>query len=175
MGAHRTINSPSTMTSVLLELVRHKTWATRKLVELCQSLDPALVDATSPGTYGTIRQTLVHLVNADRNYFRRISGEEPWARIDEQTTELQTVAARFLEIATQWESLAQETSVADRDLFYPKGEVVKGAAVFAQSIHHGDAHRAHVLSILGSHGIDVPELDLWEYAVEVGLLTPGTD
>src|SRR5262252_8902363 len=43
------------MTSVLLELVRHKTWATRKLIALCQSVDPALIDATSPGTYGTIR------------------------------------------------------------------------------------------------------------------------
>jgi len=117
----------------------------------------------------------VHLVNADRNYFRRISGEEPWDKMDEQTTDLQTVAAQLLEIATHWESLAEDASVADRDLFYPKGEVVKGAAVFAQSIHHGDAHRAHVLSILGSHGIDVPELDLWEYAFEVGLLTPGTD
>jgi uncharacterized damage-inducible protein DinB len=163
------------MTSVLLELVRHKTWATRKLVELCQSLDPALVDATSPGTYGTIRQTLVHLVNADRNYFRRIGGDQPWDRMDEQTTDLPTVAARFLEIAPQWESLAQDASVADRDLLYPKGEVVKGAAVFAQSIHHGDAHRAHVLSILGSHGIQVPELDLWEYAFEVGLATPPKD
>jgi uncharacterized damage-inducible protein DinB len=107
------------VTSVLLELVRHKTWATRKFIELCQSLDTALVDATSPGTYGTIRQTLVHLVNADRNYFRRISGEEPWDKMGEQTTDLQTVAAQYLEIATHWESLAEDASVADRVLFYP--------------------------------------------------------
>jgi hypothetical protein len=32
------------MTTVLLELIRHKTWATRKLLALCQSLDPALVE-----------------------------------------------------------------------------------------------------------------------------------
>jgi hypothetical protein len=55
------------MTSVLLELIRHKTWATQKLIALCQSLDPAMVDATVPGTYGTSRKTPVHLVNADRN------------------------------------------------------------------------------------------------------------
>ena len=162
------------MTSVLLELVRHKTWATRKLIDLCESLDPALVDATSPGTYGTIRQTLVHMANADRNYYRRLIAKEPWEKMDEQSTDLHTIAERFFEIAAQWESLAEDASLADRDLFYPKGEMVKSAAVFAQSIHHGDVHRAHVLSILGSHGIVVPELDLWEYAVEVGLLTPGT-
>jgi uncharacterized damage-inducible protein DinB len=160
------------MTSVLLELVRHKTWATRKLIALCQSVDPALIDATTPGTYGTIRSTLVHLVNADRNYFRRLCGEQPWDRMDEQKTDLETVADRFNEIETEWESLAADASLADRDLQYPKGELVKAAAVFAQSIHHGDVHRAHVLTILGSRGIQVPELDLWEYAFEVGLATP---
>lgn len=163
------------MTSVLLELVRHKTWATRKLIALCKSVDPALIDATTPGTYGTIRSTLVHLVNADRNYFRRLCGEQPWDRMDEQNTDLATVADRFNEIETKWESLAADASLADRDLQYPKGELVKAAAVFAQSIHHGDVHRAHVLTILGSRGIQVPELDLWEYAFEVGLATPATE
>jgi uncharacterized damage-inducible protein DinB len=163
------------MTSVLLELIHHKTWATRKLIALCQSLDPALVDTTAPGTYGTIRKTLVHLVNSDRNYYRRLCGEQPWARMDEDTTQLETLVERFDEVVTGWASLAQDAGLADRDLQYPKGEVVKGAVVFAQSIHHGDVHRAHVLSILGSHGLQVPELDLWEYAFEVGLATPPTD
>jgi uncharacterized damage-inducible protein DinB len=157
------------MTTVLLELVRHKTWATQKLLALCQSLDPALIDTSAPGTYGTIRSTLVHLANADRNYYRRLCGEEPWARMDEQSTQLQTIADRFFEIAPQWESLAADASLADRDLLYPEGEVVKGALVLAQSIHHGDVHRAHVLSILGTHGIQVPELDFWEYGFETGL------
>lgn len=74
------------MTSVLLELIRHKTWATHKLFALCQSLDPAMVDTTAPGTYGTIRKTLVHMVNADRNYYRRLRGEQPWEGMDEDTT-----------------------------------------------------------------------------------------
>jgi uncharacterized damage-inducible protein DinB len=163
------------MTSVLLELVGHKTWATRKLIALCKTLDPSMVDTTAPGTYGTIRQTLVHLVNADRNYYRRLCSEQPWERMDEQTTDLEMVAERFDAVVAGWQALAQDASVADRDLRYPKGEVVKGAVVFAQSIHHGDVHRAHVLSILGSHSLQVPELDLWEYAFEVGLATPPTD
>jgi uncharacterized damage-inducible protein DinB len=163
------------MSSVQLVLVQHKTWATRNLIGLCQSADPNLIEATMAGTYGTIRSTLVHLVNADRNYYRRLCGEQPWERMDEQSTDLQTLAEHFSEIATEWESLAADASLADRNLQYPKGEVVKGAVVFAQSIHHGDVHRAHVLSILGSHGVPVPELDLWEYAFEVGLATPPSD
>jgi uncharacterized damage-inducible protein DinB len=134
-----------------------------------------MLDATTPGTYGTIRSTLVHLVNADRNYYRRLCGEQPWDSLDKQTTGLQTLADRFGELAAEWESLAADASLADRELHYPKGEMVKGAVVFGQSIHHGDVHRAHVLSILGSRGIPVPELDFWEYAFEVGLATPPTD
>lgn len=57
------------MTSVLLELVRHKTWATQKLFALCESIDPLLVDAPAPGTYGTVRATLVHMVNGDGLFF----------------------------------------------------------------------------------------------------------
>ena len=162
------------MTTVLLELVRHKTWATRKLLDLCQALDPAMVDATAAGTYGTLRQTLTHMVNADRNYFRRLNGLEPWPRLDENSTELQTLSERFHEIAPEWEVLAQDEALADRDLHYPRGEVVKGAAVFGQSIHHGDVHRAHVLSILGAQGLQVPELDFWEFASEVGLAQAPT-
>jgi hypothetical protein len=32
-----------------------------------------------------------------------------------------------------------------------------------------------VLSILGAHGIEVPEFDLWEYVFENGLATPPTE
>jgi uncharacterized damage-inducible protein DinB len=163
------------MTSVLLELIRHKTWATHKLIALCESLDPALVDSTAPGTYGTIRKTLVHLVNADRSYYRRLCGEQPWQRMDEDTTQLATIVERFDEIVAGWEELAADNTLPERDVHFPNGELVKGSAIFAQSLHHGDVHRAHVLSILGSHQLEVPELDLWEYAFELGLATPPSE
>jgi uncharacterized damage-inducible protein DinB len=161
------------MTSVLLELVRHKTWATQQLLAFCEAQADE-INATAPGTYGSIRQTLTHLVNSDRSYFRRLHGEQPWERMDENSTELSTLAERFVEIAPEWEAMAQDASLADRDLQYPKGEVVKGSVVFAQSLHHGDVHRAHVLSILGARGFEVPELDLWEYADERKIGTPAT-
>ena len=42
--------------NALLELFRHKTWATLRLIELCQSLAAEDLDATIPGTFGTIRR-----------------------------------------------------------------------------------------------------------------------
>jgi uncharacterized damage-inducible protein DinB len=53
------------MNDVLLELYRHKTWATLRLIEHCQGLGDEHLDATIPGTFGTIRDTLRHLVNSE--------------------------------------------------------------------------------------------------------------
>ena len=32
-----------------------------------------------------------------------------------------------------------------------------------QFAHHGSDHRAHVGTILGAHGLEAPELDVWAY------------
>jgi uncharacterized damage-inducible protein DinB len=57
------------MSEALLELYRHKTWATLRLIEVCQGLADEHLDATIPGTFGTIRETLRHLVSAGEGYF----------------------------------------------------------------------------------------------------------
>lgn len=57
---------PKTMAGTLLELYRHKTWATLRLIELCQGLADEHLDATIPGTFGTVRETLRHLVELKR-------------------------------------------------------------------------------------------------------------
>jgi uncharacterized damage-inducible protein DinB len=40
--------------------------------------------------------------------------------------------------------------------------------IAAQFIHHGSDHRAHVGTILGAHGVEPPDLDVWSYAREIG-------
>jgi uncharacterized damage-inducible protein DinB len=53
------------MNGTLLTLYRHKTWATLRLIEHCQGLDDDQLEATIPGTYGTIRDTLRRLVDSE--------------------------------------------------------------------------------------------------------------
>jgi hypothetical protein len=45
---------------------------------------------------------------------------------------------------------------------YPEIEHAVGLFL-AQAVHHGHDHRAHVCSILGAHGLDVPYLSGWDY------------
>jgi uncharacterized damage-inducible protein DinB len=155
------------MNDVLLELVRHKTWATQKLIDLCRSLDAQMLETTEPGTYGTIRETLVHLVNADRSYYSGLTGEQVFEPLDMASTNLATIAERFATLAPRWEPLVSDGSLADKDV-PRRDQVAKGMVLFAQSIHHADVHRAHILSILGAHHLAPPELDVWEYGYDVG-------
>src|SRR6202011_5678949 len=67
--------STDAMNGVLLELYRHKTWATLRLIEHCQGLDDKHLDATIPGTFGPIRDTLHHLVRSEEGYFFTVTGE----------------------------------------------------------------------------------------------------
>lgn len=53
------------MNAALVELYRHKTRAMLRLIEHCRALDDEYPDASIPGTYGPIRDTLRHLVDAD--------------------------------------------------------------------------------------------------------------
>jgi uncharacterized damage-inducible protein DinB len=175
------------MNTTLLEMFRHKTWATQRLIVHCQGLAGEHLDATIPGTYGTIRDTLRHLVDAEEGYFsiltrERFRSKEAAAtfirrdRLPDGPVPLDELAERIRGLGPQWEELAQDRDLADREVTTTDGWRLPGAAVLAQTIHHADDHRTHVLSILGARGLEVPELDLWAYAESVGQAQdlPGT-
>ena len=41
--------------------------------------------------------------------------------------------------------------------------------VLAQLVHHGNEHRTQATTILGSHGIEPPEISGWAYGRAVGI------
>jgi uncharacterized damage-inducible protein DinB len=61
------------MNEALVVLFRHKTWATLLLIQACQALDQEMLEATTPGTYGTIQDTLRRLVAADESYLATVT------------------------------------------------------------------------------------------------------
>src|SRR5919108_2752840 len=100
------------MTSVLHELFRHKTWATLKLIEFCQSLPAEHLDATMPGVYGTVRATLAHLANAESNYYARLT-QQPRPESFNASTDLDVIAERIRSLAPGWEALLDDPAVPD--------------------------------------------------------------
>jgi uncharacterized damage-inducible protein DinB len=166
------------MDGALLELFRHQTWATLRLIELCQGLDPSYLEATTPGTYGTIRQTLQHLVSAEEGYYWTVTRERLAEPLTDEPVTLDELAERIRRLGPRWEHLAQDAEAPGRELITRDGWRVIGRVPMAQAVHHADQHRNHVLSILGARGIDVPDLSVWDYAIETGhmqQLEPSSD
>ena len=159
------------MNSALLELYRHKTWATLRLIEHCQGLDDEHLDATLPGTFGTIRDTLRHLVNSEEGYLAILTGEQRLSEpVPDGPVPLAELAQRIRRLGPRWEVLAQDTGLPAREVTSRDGWRMLGAVPMAQAIHHADDHRSHVLSNLGACGLVVPDLGVWDYAAAAGLM-----
>ena len=102
------------MNDVLVELFRHKSWATLTLIEFCQSVPDEVLDATTPGTYGTIRDTLRHIVYTEEGYFARLTGKRLADPLPDGSAPLEELAGRIKRLSPHWEELAQDAFVAVR-------------------------------------------------------------
>lgn len=172
------------MNGALLALYRHQTWATLRLIEHCKGLEDEHLDATIPGTYGTIRETLRHLVEAEQGYLSILTRERFLTRdaaeafvfpdpLPDGPTTLDELAERIQRMGPQWEALAQDADLPTREVTSTDGWRFPGAVPMAQAVHHAADHRSHILSILGARGLALPEpngLDLWGYAESAGLM-----
>ena len=161
------------MASLLLDPFRHNSWATAELLGYCRGLDEATLRATVPGTYGSILDTLTHMLNSEGSYLFRLAGGwpgYPWPRDD--APDIETLAARAAALAPVWERfLAGEVDPeGTREGRGDDGTVyLYAAGVFlTQALHHANEHRAHVCSILGALGHEPPEVSAWAYAFATG-------
>ena len=64
-------------TSVLTTLFAHNTWANLKLLDFCERLSDQQLDASAIGGFGSIRDTLQHIVGAEVSYVERVNGKLP--------------------------------------------------------------------------------------------------
>ena len=153
-------------TNTLSTLFGHNLWANTKLLELCAGLSDEQLDATIIGTFGTIRETVQHIVTAERSYFSRISTGQPFRRPEDEAPlsmaavlELtRSTGAGFVEWATKVQG--DETVAVDWD-----GTIhnIPKAIILTQAINHATEHRSQIMAILTQLGIEPPELDGWSY------------
>ncbi len=159
-------------TSLLDDAFAHHVWATQQLLDTCSALTAEQLQATVPGTYGSLIATLRHLVGSDRGYLRRLTSREDLARIDEDAdtsvAELRAVMAvngeawtRLLEtdIDPNAESVIRD---GDNEVHIPAG------IRLAQVIHHGTDHRSQVCTALTTLGMTPPDIDVWAFADATG-------
>ena len=60
--------------SSLSEFILYNNWANQAVLQSCQKLDKGQLATTKPGAYGTIRETLEHIIRAEAGYVRLLDG-----------------------------------------------------------------------------------------------------
>jgi uncharacterized damage-inducible protein DinB len=159
------------MDELLREAFRHNIWATRRLIAFCRDLTPGQLASTAQGSYGSILETLNHVIASDAGYLPRSKVNRPaWAGDDRDIKGLDELDARVDETARLWEVYLADPLDARHLLLLDGGAYEAQASVpIVQALHHGNVHREQVCAILTSLGIEPPDLQVWTYAEATGL------
>jgi uncharacterized damage-inducible protein DinB len=150
----------------MLAFFHYNHWANQCLLTFCQALPEAIVTAAIPGTYGAIRATFVHILQAERGFLLRTRGTAPAPSFtwdgDPSFTDM-----------LAYESVLHDALVALLQHISPTDQVHEAGdgwtfdyharLIFMSVVYHGIAHRTDITTALTHHGMPVPELDVWAY------------
>ena len=108
--------------SALHDAFAHHVWATLRVIDACVPLTTDQLATAVPGTYGSILETVRHLVGADAAYlFVTSSGRR--SVIDEEEMGLPELRSAMVENAPAWQSLLSEDPDADSGRIVPSEAV----------------------------------------------------
>ena len=158
------------------DLARHNAWATSQVLAFCGELDESTLNATVPGTFGTIIEILRHLIDSESSYLFRLTGAWPalpWPKDDAVGIGVLTERAAIL--APAFEQFVARDVDSERlgEARGDNGDVfaVPAGIFLTQTIHHANEHRAHICTILGALGYEPPDVSAWGYAFATGRST----
>jgi uncharacterized damage-inducible protein DinB len=158
-------------TSLLDDAFAHHVWATLRVIDACQPLDPEQLGTTVSGTYGSILDTVRHLVGADASYLFVLSGGTR-PEVEEDQMDLTALRSVMVDNGPAWSALLARNPD-------PEGVVVRHrddgsdshapmSIRLAQAIHHGTDHRSQVCTALTTLGVEPPAIDVWDFGAEDG-------
>jgi uncharacterized damage-inducible protein DinB len=160
------------MSELLPVAFRHNLWANLRIIEAAEGVSGSVLDSAAIGTFGSLRDTLVHLFAAEERYVSSMSGDPRTAAPLAEGTfpGFDVLKQRALTSGEALIAMARE--VTDDRTIRGKHPVRGKFAIpvsifFAQAINHGTEHRAHVCTILTQQGIEPPVLDVWAYQQSV--------
>lgn len=159
--------------SLLGDAFAHHIWATLRVIDACQALAPEQLKASAPGTYGSIIDTLRHLVEADAGYLFVITGGR-FSLIDDTGMDLPELRAEMQRHEAAWNDLPGEDLDPDRIVVRHRDDGSESRAPLgirlAQAVHHGTDHRSQVCTVLTTLGVEPPLIDVWDFAEQDGRL-----
>ena len=160
--------------SLLGDAFAHHAWATFRVMDACEALSPEQLETNAPGTYGSILETMRHIIGAESWYLHRLSGERypPIEEAEEAKMGLPELRAAMERHAAAWPDILAADPDPNEYIEVRRDDgtgfrATKGVRL-AQVIHHGTDHRSQICTALTSLGVEPPEIGVWEYADTVG-------
>ncbi len=152
---------------LLADAFGHHVWATIRVLDACAALDDAQLATTVPGTYGSIIDTLRHLVDGDVFYLDVLNGGEP-EPFDGAQSDIQTLRAVMLAHDAAWQRLVAGDLDPARVIVEHEDSGYETHAPLgirlAQALYHGTDHRSQVCTALTTLGIEPPAIEPWDFA-----------
>lgn len=155
------------MTTRLTNFLKQHLWANLRLLEACMNLSDEQLDATMRGTYGSVRETLMHLFAAEERYVALLTGRRsedalseggPFAGFDELRQRAHKAGEELIAIAEHGE----ENQMIH--LFYDEQDhEVPAFVVLIQALNHATDHRSQIATLLSLQGMSLPQIDGWSY------------
>ncbi len=158
------------MNDVLLDAFRHHSWATKRLLAVCRTLSEEHLTAGAPTSFGSILATLNHVIMSDAGYLRSLAGTSPtWLLERAETADVDQLYQRVEETERNWERFLSQPLDGERVLLLDHGTYEAHAGVLiAQALHHGNAHREQMCAMLTGFGVELPDIQAWDYAHATG-------
>jgi uncharacterized damage-inducible protein DinB len=160
-------------TSLLADAFAHHVWATLRLIDTCLPLRPEQLATTVPGTYGSILDTIRHVVGGDASYLSLLDGGRT-PEIHEDDMGLAELRAAMEVDGAGWSALLAQDLDPDAVVVRHREDgseshVPLGIRL-AQAVHHGTDHRSQVCTALTALGVEPPAIDAWDFAASDGRL-----
>jgi uncharacterized damage-inducible protein DinB len=151
---------------ILVDAFAHHVWATDRVFDVVAQLTDDQVSQPVPGTYGSIFDTLRHIVGSDAWYLHVITeGRVP--RVDEESMSLAELRAEMARHGALWSSVITERADPAQVVEVHRDDGTTGRAPIgirlAQVLHHGSDHRSQICTGLTALGIVPPEIDVWDF------------
>jgi uncharacterized damage-inducible protein DinB len=144
----------------------HHVWATLQVIDAGLALAPEQLGAGVPGTYGSILDTVRHIVGSDSGYlFAMTDGRT--IRIDESDMDLPELRAAMERQGAAWSELLGQHLDPDAVVVRRRdnGSEIRATMGIrlAQALHHGTDHRSQVCTALSTLGVEPPVVAVWDF------------
>ena len=153
------------MTTGLPDFFKYNLWANLRLLDACEHLSDAHLDATINGTFGSVRETLMHLFAAEEGYVRSFTGTTPTPPLKELNTfpGLDELRQRAERSGNELITIAEQRDLSQ--IFHLDGGTYDAPAIIVviQAINHAIDHRSQISTLLSQQDIEPPDLDAWAY------------